>query len=296
MMLINSVNHSVSILALLVLALTGCSGPAIRINSQTRIPDSELAIVSGSTNRILTSFQMLHALPKAKVTVEDPVYGKLKRYEGFWLEDVLKLAGFGLPDENRSEDLQLRANVLIFSALDGYQARLSRLPKPHAKPLLAVRDLDQITGWEIITHGKERLTPGPFYLVWQTAPRLKAAELPWPYQIERIELRNSADSERQLLPRGIDARPDVLRGFELFKKSCVSCHSINLEGGVLGPELNVPKNITDYRDWAYLIQFIKDPSSFRARSKMPAFKNTLSDQAIEDVLNYFKWMRDHSIG
>jgi mono/diheme cytochrome c family protein len=283
---LHSLKRFKAILIVLGLTLSGCSGPAIRTHSQAPAIDSELAIVSGSTNRIVTSLRMLQALPKAKVTVNDPVYGRAKRYAGFWLEDVLKLAGIGLDSEH----------VLVFSSLDGYQARLSRLPM-YAKPLLAIRDLDNQTGWEVITHGKEKLTPGPFYLVWQTPSGAKASEpgLPWPYQITRLELRNLAESQRQLLPQGADARPEVMRGFNLFMKSCISCHSLNLEGGVLGPELNIPQNITDYRDWAYLIQFIKDPSSFRARSKMPAFKNSLSDEAIDDVLQYFRWMRSRKV-
>lgn len=270
-------------LVLLGLALSGCAIPAFRTNSHKPQVDSELTLVSGSTNRVLTSLQMLQALPKAKVTVNDPVYGKSKHYEGFWLEDVLRLAGMRLDGEK----------VLVFTSLDGYQARLSQLGLPHAKPMLAVRDLDYPMGWEVITHGKENLTPGPYYLVWQTSAGSKVAGLPWPYQINRLELRNAAESQQQLLPKGADARPDVLRGFSLFMKSCISCHSVNLEGGVLGPELNIPKNITEYRDRSYLIEFIKDPNSFRAKSKMPAFNSSLSTEKIEDVLRYFEWMRDY---
>ena len=249
--------------------------------------DSELVVVSGETNRTLTTQQMSQALPKAKVTVTDPVYGKAKTYEGFWLEDVLKLAGVPLDTEN----------VIVFSALDGYQARLSHLRIPGAKPLLATRDLDQPTGWEVFMHGKEKSTPGPFYLVWQISAAAKPEGLPWPYQINRIEVRNAQESQRQLSPNQTEAKasPEVMRGFNQFTKSCLSCHSINLEGGVLGPELNVPKNITEYRESAYLIEFIKDPSSFRAKSKMPAFKDALSDEAIEDVLSYLKAMRKHKV-
>jgi len=272
-------------LFLLGLALSGCAVPALRTDSQKPQVDSELTLVSGSTNRVLTSLQISQALPKAKVAVNDPVYGKSKHYEGFWLEDVLKLAGMRLDGEN----------VLVFTSLDGYQARLSRLGLLRAKPLLAVRDFDYPMGWEVITHGKEKLTPGPYYLVWQTSAGSKEPGLPWPYQINRLEVRNAAESQRQLLPKGADARPDVLRGFSLFMKSCISCHSVNLEGGVLGPELNIPKNITEYRDRGYLVEFIKDPSSFRAKSKMPAFNTSLSNEKIEDILSYLDWMRDHKV-
>src|SRR3954462_6422368 len=122
----NARNHCNAILIVLGLVLSGCAVTAFRSDSQKPGVDSELTFVSGSTNRILTSLQMSQALPKAKVTVNDPVYSKSKHYEGFWLEDVLKLAGVGLSGEN----------VLLFTSMDGYQARLSHLPLPHAKPLL----------------------------------------------------------------------------------------------------------------------------------------------------------------
>ena len=200
----------------------------------------------GSTSRILTTQQMLRSLAVTKVTVEDPVYRQTKRYEGFWLEDVLRLAGVGLRD----------GDVLIVSSLDGYQARLSRLQYPGAKALLAIRDLDEPTGWEVFTHGKERVIPGPFYIVWQTAPGVNIPGLAWPYQIQKLEMRDMMESRRQLFPPGAEARPEVLRGFNVFMQSCVTCHSINLQGGVLGPELNIPKNITEYRELGYLTEFI----------------------------------------
>jgi mono/diheme cytochrome c family protein len=223
--------------------------------------------------------------------VNDPVYGRNKHYEGFWLEDVVRFAGIEFS----------RETMLVFTCLDGYQARLMRDTVPSAKPLLAVRDLDIESGWEVFFHGKEKTTPAPFYLVWQTSSRAgeatnnSSASLPWPYQINRIDLRSAIEAQSRLLPAGAESRNDIQLGFDLFTKSCISCHSINLEGGTLGPELNIPKNITEYRDSSYLVDFIKDPSSFRAKSKMPAFKPGLTDQQIDDILQYLRWMRERKL-
>lgn len=279
------ISKTVQIISLL--AITGCSGPAANVKHLNLGSDSELTIISGLTNRLVTSMQMAKTLPMAKVVVNDPVYKKVKRYEGFWLEDVLRLSGIGFTGDS----------TLVFSSLDGYQARLNDISEPDAKPLVAIRDLDNASGWEFLINGKQRLTPGPFYLVWQVKAKTNtlAMKLPWPYQISKIEVRGSEEAQRRLLPIGTAVRSDVSRGFSLFTKSCITCHSVNLEGGVLGPELNVPKNITEYRDWPYLVEFIKDPSSFRAKSKMPSFKNTLTDVEIDQVLNYLWWMRDHKV-
>ena len=273
------------------LAMAGCSVTAPATRNHPIQLDARLAISTASTNRIITALQMSRSLPTAKVEVNDPVSGKTKNYEGFWLEDVLRLAGIELSEEE----------MLVFTCLDGYQARLMRPTGPGARPLLAVRDLDSEDSWEVFFHGKEKTVPGPFYLVWETSRRAgeatnnHGASLPWPYQINQIDVRSSAESERRLFPVGAESRQDVRRGFELFSRSCIACHSINLEGGTLGPELNIPRNITEYRDWPYLAEFIKDPSSFRAKSKMPGFKNSLTDQQIDDVLQYLRWMRERKV-
>jgi mono/diheme cytochrome c family protein len=272
-------------------AMAGCSAPSSDTKNYYRESDSQLTLSSGPTNRTFTISELARSLPLAGVTVHDPVFGNVKHYEGFWLEDVLRFAGIDFSGDN----------VLVFSALDGYQARLTKLPQSHAKPLIAVRDLDFQNGWEFFMHGKEKITPAPFYLVWQTSAKSSAQtnasaySLPWPYQISHIELRPAVESKLRLFPKGAESRPDVLRGFDTFSKSCIACHSINLEGGVLGPELNIPKNITEYRDRHYLIEFIKDPSSFRAKSKMPSFNSSFSDDQIENVLNYLGWMREHKV-
>ena len=42
-----------------------------------------------------------------------------------------------------------------------------------------------------------------------------------------------------------------------------------MKGGKMGPELNVPKNILEYRDREQLAAFIKNPQAFRFGSLMP---------------------------
>jgi len=82
----------------------------------------------------------------------------------------------------------------------------------------------------------------------------------------------------------------TLRGFHVFKENCLKCHSLNLQGGDLAPELNIPQNITEYRSIDFLNQFIRRPEQFRLKSKMPSFAS-LADNKISDVLAYLKYMR-----
>jgi mono/diheme cytochrome c family protein len=249
---------------------------------------ADLTIVQGQVKSVITEndFRGLHL---DSVVVQDPVYNKHKRYAGYWLSDIFALEGIH-PDPNA---------VLTFTALDGYKASIAvaDVLQSGCKAFVAIEDLDKEEGWEKIQHGKEWISPGPYYLVWQTpmvdvTPSIK---LPWPYQMIEISIHKSDEAQQKLFPDSNDKSESVTRGYKIFQQNCMACHSLNLQGGVVGPELNVPKNILEYEDRKFLKEFIGDPGSFRARSKMPAFNSTLSPQELDDVLDYLAWMGKHKI-
>lgn len=254
--------------------------------SETR---ADLTIIQDQTRRVLSDndFRQLHI---DSVVVNDPVYNKHKRYAGYWLSEIFALAGVH-PDSNA---------VLTFTALDGYKASIdvADIQKTGVKAFVAVADLDKEEGWEKFQHGKELITPAPYYLVWQTPlvdvtpPNVK---LPWPYQMVEISIHKADEGLQKLFEESKDKSESVTRGNKVFQQNCASCHSLNLEGGVLGPELNVPKNILEYEDRKFLKDFIGDPNSFRARSKMPAFSKTLSTHDIDDILDFLAWMGKHKV-
>ncbi len=242
---------------------------------------ADLTIIDAQGARhVLTEndFQQLHL---DSVVVKDPVYNKHKRYLGYWLADIFAF-----------ESIHADPNTIwTFTALDGYKASIAvkDVLQSGAKAFVAVADLDRQEGWEKIKQGKEWLSPGPYYLVWQYPLREvePSIKLPWPYQMVEISI-HKADEAQENLPTG-----SIDRGDKLFKQNCIACHSLNLQGGVVGPELNVPKNILEYEDRKFLKDFIGDPSSFRARSKMPAFNKKLTAQELDDVLDYLAWMGKH---
>jgi len=59
----------------------------------------------------------------------------------------------------------------------------------------------------------------------------------------------------------------------------------------MGPELNFPKNVTEYWDNNQLKAFIKNPASFRNNVKMPTLN--LSENEIEYITNYLQYMSKH---
>ena len=57
----------------------------------------------------------------------------------------------------------------------------------------------------------------------------------------------------------------------------------------MGPELNVPRSIVEYRPAEQIRAFIRDPESFRYTS-MPAHRH-LSDAQLDALLAYFQAMK-----
>ena len=91
----------------------------------------------------------------------------------------------------------------------------------------------------------------------------------------------------KLVPPAGDAQ--VQHGFQLFKEHCVKCHALNQQGGRVGPELNVPMNVTEYRDEPFLRAWIRNPGQFRI-SVMPPSPE-LSDDDLTAVLAYLRAMK-----
>jgi mono/diheme cytochrome c family protein len=222
------------------------------------------------------------------VAVDDPVYRERKNYEGYPLAAMLaRLPGL--------DDLRSRGAVAIFEAADGYKAVMSLENALAQGGVIARRDLDAPAGeaWLPFMQGKERMTPAPYYLVW---PERSHADwtFVWPYQLVRISVQPFAAAFGAAAPPD-GAAETARKGFDLFRTYCLRCHSVNLAGGELAPELNVPRNIGDYWPREHLRAFILDPAQYRARSKMPSFRETLSEDALDAILAYLALMADHKV-
>ena len=113
--------------------------------------------------------------------------------------------------------------------------------------------------WEPL--GRAAVDPGPFYLVW-TGPRPgRCAPIPMALPAGRHRDRGFRDAlSPQPCPAALSPRATrPARGFGIFRTECVSCHAINGEGGKVGPDLNIPRSIVEYRPAAQIKAFIRDP-------------------------------------
>jgi len=91
-------------------------------------------------------------------------------------------------------------------------------------------------------------------------------------------------------------RTSLLNGQQLYYKYCSDCHGIQGKGdGDKGLGLNPrPKDETNYKimkklaDW-YLFKIIKEGGiSVKKSAFMPAYKNTLKDKEIKDIIKFIR--------
>jgi mono/diheme cytochrome c family protein len=245
--------------------------------------DHPLEIVAPAKTVQVSLGEMKAKLKSHTVTIDDPVYLKQVTYDAFLLSDVFRLAGFN--DEDSGDEI-------VYTAKDGYSPNLPFSAMKKHTPYLAYSIHGKHDQFDLIQQGKTKMSPGPFYVIWSEGAKL-GGEVPWPYQLVRIEAVRFKDKFPKLFP-DVAADSPEFRGFSIFKSECIRCHSINLQGGDVGPELNIPKNVTEYWKESTLKEFIPNAPSFRAKSKMPAFEK-LTKQNVDDLLAYFKFMARHKV-
>lgn len=235
---------------------------------------------AGAAEKTLSLAELKARLPVTELAIYDTEYGKPKRYRGFSLPSVLELAfGPGWQGHDYSE--------MVFFALDGYASvsTLEKLNEPGG--YIVFQDMDY-PGWEPI--GRNRANPGPFYLVWARPGQSSAHEYPWPWQLAKIELVRFKDRYPAVYPANAERNSSVYAGFLVFKGRCMRCHAINQQGGMVGPDLNAPQSVTEYRSPEMLKAFIRQPSQFRY-TRMPDHTD-LSDADLDGLLDYLRHMAD----
>lgn len=237
---------------------------------------ANLAVDTGGKTAEYSLADLQSALKTVTVKIDDPNYHVVKEFEAFELDALLKFVGITGGDE------------LAFHSYDGFAPSIAFAALKKHRGYLVFREAGGAP-LARMEKGKGTIDPGPFYLAWADGAKAKY-DLPWPYQLVKIETIDWAKKFALLAPRV--ANESERRGFALFRANCVACHSINLQGGEVGPELNVPRNVTEYWKAGELRKFIREASSFRAKIKMPPFTH-LKDAEIGDLLAYLTVMKKY---
>ena len=235
---------------------------------------------NGTVVATLDLASLASACAPVRIAVQDPYYQREKRFRACPLARVLAL-GFA------DAQLDPEANVFL-RARDGYtqSAPLAKLRDPGAH--LAFEDLSNPgrDGWEPID--RRQVDPSPYYLVWTGEGQQDLHRYPWPYQLAEIDVAPFEREYPHTLPSGVSAGAPAWQGFEIFRTQCVICHAINGEGGRVGPELNVPRSIVEYRPEPQIRDYVRDPGSFRHTS-MPAHRH-LDEADLDALIAYFRAM------
>lgn len=243
-----------------------------------------LRFVRSGKTRSIDRAELARLCSPTRISIDDPHYeGGRKNFLACPLLEVLR-RGFDI-----DEDALARLDV-IFRASDGY-AR----PSPGSKLTerggwLAFTDADRGTldkpAWDPID--RRKVDPGPFYVVWSGPSQDDEHGYPWPYQLVEIEASSVAETFPLIVPKGAAPGSPERAGYEIFSSECIACHAINGQGGKIGPDLNVPMSIVEYRPEAQIKQYIRDPASFRYTS-MPAHKQ-FSEAQLDGLVAYFRAM------
>lgn len=250
-------------------------------NSAAKAVASEAALLvfkEGGAERAAISASTLAITIAPETVVQfDPYYNREKRYKALPLAAVIERGFKGVNHLPQQE--------FILHAKDGNAVSLRGSKVFESGAYIAVEDLD-VAGWEPI--GQQRANPGPYYLIWANKDQTDLETHPRPYQLATIEVARFEDVFPRTVPKSA-ANSEAHKGFGLFREQCLHCHSINRQGGKLGPELNLPQSIVEYRPVEQIKAYIKNPLTFRY-STMPAHEK-LSQGELNSLIAYFSEMK-----
>lgn len=275
-------------LALVVVALGGWAMTSRLLSRSTQVEGAaraslgtaELRFVRlGATVTSLDLPALLRLAAATEVDGPDPYYERRKRFRALPLLPLLASA-FG------EDEAALRQRDFVLRARDGYAVPLAGGRLLEGGAHLAFADVE-VAGWEPI--GPQRANPGPFYLVWSRPEQGNLATHPRPWQLASIEIVHGDSLFPRAVPRGVAADSPAARGARLFRARCIACHAVNRDGGRVGPDLNVPQSIVEYRPRAQIRAYIRDPRAFRY-GNMPAHRD-LSEEQLDELLGYFEVMK-----
>ena len=262
-----------------------CLAPRAAANQDS---DPELRFIDSSGHSQTLTLSRLRAVcDEEKIEVADPYHERTMRYLAMPLRCVLDV---GFDRTGGAEGL--REKGLLLRALDGYARPVQGRDLLKSGAFLAFGEVGLMQGKDARPRfakiDRRRIDPGPFYLVWIGKTQNDPHVPPWPYQLSTIQVAPFEAAFPRTVPSGLDPSDRGWTGYALFQRSCASCHAINGEGGKIGPDLNVPRSIVEYRPIDQIRGYIRDPQATRYTS-MPAHPE-LSEADLDALIAYFAAM------
>ena len=212
----------------------------------------------------------------------DHYFKTSKKYKGFYINPILDSIV-------KANNFDTSNAIVIFECSDGYRPMMD-FSKIYGKTkgYIVYKDLDQKSGKEWADSVYSKFVPS--YLVWSDVKKEDQSFM-WPYGLTGLRLISLHKEYKFVYPY---KNSSAVNGFNLFRDNCMKCHSINKIGGTIGPEFNIPKNITEYWKEDDIISFAKNPGAYRFNSRMPQIKN-LDDSAFAEIVQYLKYMKNNKL-
>lgn len=223
--------------------------------------------------------------PKNIVTIQvryDPYFRSPKKYLGYpvnkIIDSIVKLENF---DTTKA--------IVAFECIDGYRPMMdfSKI-FGETKGYIVYKDLSQQNGNDRADSIEAKFKP--YYLVWDNIPKNDDSFV-WPYGLIGLRLISNQIRYESVYPF---KDTSLAEGFYLYRDYCMKCHSVNKVGGTVGPELNIPKNITEYWQEKDILLFVKNPGAYRYNSRMSAVTN-IKDSDLKEIISYLKYLRDNKL-
>ncbi len=277
---------------LVMISLASCSVSSFEVDTASAPGESSAVLDFVGPNletRSVSLDRLRSVCSEQEIEVADPYHERRMRYVALPLRCVLDL---GFEPEGGAEGL--RTKSVLLRALDGYTRPVSGLDllEPGAFVAFGQPELMEQRGVESRFSRIDRrgIDPSPFYMVWVGSTQSDPHVHPWPYQLATLQISSFAEAFPRTVPTGLAASDRGWAGFELFQHSCASCHSINGEGGKVGPDLNVPRSIVEYRPVEQIRSYIRNPEWTRYTSMPP--HPDLSEQDLDALIAYFTAMSE----
>ncbi len=265
----------------LIFCLNACNSNA-NTTSANAITAAKAADTTAQSPELYIDLEKeLKTHPKRAETVavmDDGFFKTAKTFMGINLKDFID-------SMVSANSFDTTGALVVFECKDGYKPVMDIAKVMNSRMgYIVYKDLSQKKAWA----DSIAAAFTPYYVTW-TKVKHNDHDYMWPYGLIGIRLKASATEFAAIYPYH---NAELVKGFQLYRNNCMKCHAVNKIGGTMGPEMNTPKNITDYWTEENIIAFAKSPTSFRNNSPMPAITG-LTDAELHDIVGYLKGMKGH---